>query len=415
MKHRVAWVCGLAAELYVAGVAGAGVAGAVPAEQPAANPPVVTPQPPVRDGLGLPPLNNAILTELSAQVVLLHDVPGIGIAVADRNGLHAFGVAGVRKSGAAARITTEDVFHIGSCGKVMTAVMLARLVDRGVLRWEATIPELLPGVKVDAAFEEVTLVDLLRHRSGLSAETDRNQLPFMRLKAARPQEARGDLAARVLGDSASLAPHGRGTFGYSNTGYALAGHIAEVATGKSFEELMRMEVFGPLEMTTAGFGAPGTPGQVDQPLGHVREAAPIEPGILADNPAPMAPAGTVHLSLRDWSRFVAVLLGGGPEGYLSEAGRAMLVRPPEGSVPGNPANPAYALGLGVTEAVGQMAYSHAGSNTLWFAQMLVIPREGFGGGWAILVVTNHGGERGQKATSEVLQELLALSRQQSGK
>ena len=196
-------------------------------------------------GLALPRVNNAVLTELSAQVVLVHDVPGIGVAVADRHGLHAFGVAGVRKSGAAARITTEDVFHVGSCGKVMTAVMLGRLVDRGVLRWEATLAELLPGVEVDRRFAEVTLEELLQHRSGLSAEVDRRQMPFLRVQALQPQAARAELARRVLADGASAGPHGRGTFEYSNTGYVIAGHIAEVATGRSFEELMRLEVFGP--------------------------------------------------------------------------------------------------------------------------------------------------------------------------
>ena len=49
----------------------------------------------------------------------------------------------------------------------MTATMIARLVDRGVLSWSAPLKTILPGVSMRPEYEGVTLADLLSHRAGL--------------------------------------------------------------------------------------------------------------------------------------------------------------------------------------------------------------------------------------------------------
>jgi CubicO group peptidase (beta-lactamase class C family) len=367
---------------------------------------------PAPSAVPLPQVNNAVLTELAAQVVLVHDVPGIGISVVTKEGLHAFGVAGVRRSGSPDRMTTEDVFHIGSCAKMMTATLLLRLEQQGKLRLSSTLPELFPEVQVAPALQKVTLADLLRHRAGFPSQLDMQQLAFFRVGANDPAGSRAKLAERVL----TANPDGEvGRFAYSNVGYALAGHVAERVTGMPFETLIQRELFAPLGVTTAGFGAPGVAGKIEQPFGHRGAAMPVDIGPFADNPIGMSPAGTIYLSLRDWSRFVAVLLGGGPDGFLDSARLAELTLPPPGTQAGNETNPRYALGIGITEVRGQTAYSHAGSNTAWFAQVLIIPTHEIGGrkveGWAILAATNHGGDPGEKATTEVLKELTALSGQ----
>ena len=51
------------------------------------------------------------------------------------------------------------------------------------------------------------------------------------------------------------------------TGHTI-GAMLEEATGTSWEELVRREVFEPLGMTNAGFGAPLGGGREAQPCGH---------------------------------------------------------------------------------------------------------------------------------------------------
>lgn len=365
-----------------------------------------SPAPTTVPSLPLPEVNNAILTELAAQVVILHDVPGLTVAVFDASGLRAVGSAGVRASGASVRIEPEDPVHIGSCGKAFTAALLLTLQTKGKLDLDKPLPQLLPGRTFDPAWNSITLADLLSHRSGLGgADLDYEQLPVLFLSATDPVGGRQRLADRLF----ATAPSGkRGSWMYSNCGYALAGYVAETVTKTPFEQLLKNELLTPLGITSAGFGAPGATTRPASPTsrplptapwGH-RGPNPMPPGIPADNPAPMSPAGTMHLSLRDWARFTSELLARNPT-VLSKEAIARLTTP----LPRQEGEPLYALGWGVTETRGRRTLLHAGSNTLWFAQVYLFPDDG----WGLLVVTNRGDKPAQDACLEVIKELVALS------
>src|SRR4029077_21100672 len=88
-------------------------------------------------------------------------------------------------------------------------------------------------------------------------------------------------------------------FAYSNVGYTIAGSMAESATDVSWEDLVKREVFKPLELTGAGFGPPKSPSEtLDQPRGHRgildwKTSATDE----QDNTPIIGPAGTVHMTL----------------------------------------------------------------------------------------------------------------------
>jgi hypothetical protein len=56
------------------------------------------------------------------------------------------------------------------------------------------------------------------------------------------------------------------TFEYSHIGYVVAGAILEEKFGESWESLIHTRLFEPLKLQTAGFGAPGRQGAIDQPV-----------------------------------------------------------------------------------------------------------------------------------------------------
>jgi len=124
--------------------------------------------------------------------------------------------------------------------------------------------------------------------------------------------------------------------------YIVAGAIAESATGKSWEALVRELVFEPLGIREAGFGAPGTPGKLDQPEGHRPEGGrlvAIPPGPDADNPPALGPAGTIRITLADWMRFAQDQLDG-------VHGRGKLLQPATYRKLHTPVTGNYALGWG---------------------------------------------------------------------
>ena len=94
---------------------------------------------------------------------------------------------------------------------------------------------------------------------------------------------------------------------YSNSNFIILGAILEMISGKSWEELMRTELFQRNNMKRCGFGNPARV-ERDGLTGHVRKASKenikIKMGPGDDNPSSLGPAGTVHAPLESWFKFV---------------------------------------------------------------------------------------------------------------
>jgi CubicO group peptidase (beta-lactamase class C family) len=331
-----------------------------------------------------------------------HGVPALAGAIVTTEGLVALGAVGLRAADAEVAVTPQDLWHLGSCTKAMTATLAARLVEQQLCTWETTPGEVFVDLQasMDPAWRDVPLRLLLAHRAGAPAGLDADGL-WGRLWAhtGTPREQRRTLVEGVLARPPDPAP-GTG-YVYSNAGYALAGAMLETLTDTPWEQLLRREVFEPLDMQAVGFGAPGTAGELDQPLGHHAAAAgprpqPLGPG--DDNPAAIGPGGTVHASLEAWARFVAAHLRGarGQGDFLQAGSWRVLHTPLEGQE--------YALGWGVTKRpwAGATALTHSGSNTMWFCSAWLAPERGF----AVLAATNVGGDDAARACDRACAALI---------
>jgi CubicO group peptidase (beta-lactamase class C family) len=342
------------------------------------------PAAPVRADLGL---NKAL-----AGLVERHKVPGMIAALVKGGTISAIGAAGVRKLGSEEPIMIGDQVHIGSCTKAMTATMIGTLVDDGALSWSSTIEAVFPTLAeaVHPDYRAVTLLQLLNHRAGMPPNVDWWHLGRDR----SPTRQRKYLLENRLKEAPASKP---GTdFLYSNVGYAVAGLMAERVTGRSWEDLMRTRLFEPTDMRSAGFGPPGALGQVDQPWGHSEENGMVVPRRM-DNAPSLGPAGTVHVSIPDWAKFALLHLRGdrGDAPLLEPASFRVLHTPAAGS--------GYAAGWGVHDPGGPgRALTHAGSNTMWYATILVAPVRNV----AILTATNQGGEAAAKACAEAERGLI---------
>jgi CubicO group peptidase (beta-lactamase class C family) len=97
-----------------------------------------------------------------------HELPALAVVVTKDGQICDRVAVGVRKWGDSTPVTTNDVFHIGSCTKSMTATLTAILIEEGKLRWDTTIDEVFPELKgkMDKQYEAVTVEQLLHHRGG---------------------------------------------------------------------------------------------------------------------------------------------------------------------------------------------------------------------------------------------------------
>ncbi len=343
-----------------------------------------------------PAAGDPAVTDLLAPIRQKHDVPALCAAIVTSKGLTAVGLAGVRKRGTDIPATLDDLWHLGSDTKAMTATLVAKLVEQGRMKWDTTIAEVFPELtdQFHPEMRGVTLLHLLSHRSGLRPNLD--------LARFRSNDVRQERLRAVREELAKPPQHTPGShYEYSNLGYILVGAIVERITGKSWEDAIRAEVFIPLKMTSAGFGGTGTRGQIDQPWPHHGDGQPMpENGPAMDNPTVMGPAGRVHCTIQDWAKFIQDQLRGarGEPALLTPAGYQTLHTPPFGGE--------YALGWLVVEREwgGGLVLNHGGDNGMNFANAWVAPQRDF----AILVCLNQGGDTAFKASDEAVGALIKL-------
>ena len=332
-----------------------------------------------------------------------HDLPALAAAVVVDGRPAAQGAVGYRKYGSDVRVTPDDRFHIGSCTKAMTAALIGMLVEEGKLSWNTTLKKAFPDLaaSMHPVLQGMTLEMLLAHRGGLPSRSwpqGKTFLDMHRLPGT-PRDQRRAYVEMFLREPPENRPGT--TFVYANAGYAILGAIAEQITDTPWETLMAQRIFHPLGMKSAGFGAMGTPGRIDQPWQHRLEGSehqPVEPGPLSDNPAVIGPAGTVHCSAGDWAKFVAAQAreGRGAPALLKPATFQRLHTPAFG---GN-----YAGGWIVTARpwAGGRVLTHAGSNTMNYAVAWVAPTKDF----AALAMINQADGTAPKACDDAVGAMI---------
>lgn len=312
--------------------------------------------------------------------------PGAAAAVWKDGTVAAEFTAGERAKGSGAPIEPGDLWHLGSNTKAMTAALIARLADQGRLSRDLTVGEALGDAipDMDPAWRDVRLEELLSHTSGMAPNAGVGMM-FSLAGTDAGRDARADRIAYARAVLKDAPPGARGEFAYSNAGYVVAGAMVEAALDAPYETLMQTDVFAPLGLDSAGFGPPGTPGQMDAPRGHVKRFVffggpqPREPGATADNPPALSPAGRAHMSLPDYLTFVDDAMAcarGGPSALVSAEGCAWLMTVRNDAAP-------YALGWGVRP---DGALSHSGSNTMWLLTVTAWPERDL----AVVAAVNDG-------------------------
>jgi CubicO group peptidase (beta-lactamase class C family) len=330
-------------------------------------------------GREIPAAGDPGIRDVIVEVASRDRIVGIGAGILTNSSEPALAVCGYSKAGSGEPVEPGDLWHIGSCGKAMTATLAAKLVEEGKLRWNSTLSQLFPEMahRLGPVKGAITLEQLLSHRSGLPHDPAPD---FLSLLFRDPREQRESVLRQVPDTKLESSPGAE--YHYSNFGYSLAGLMIEKAQEGSFEDIMRARLFQPLGMNGArfewevGFGEP----EVVWP--HHPDGSPVarwrRP--LNDNPS-ISPAGTIRCSLGGWARFIRHHLTGeeGGSGYL-RAGSFRQLHRSRGD--------RYALGWAVLERDwgGGTVLQHAGSNGWNYSVVWIAPEEGF----ALFVCANQG-------------------------
>jgi CubicO group peptidase (beta-lactamase class C family) len=318
-------------------------------------------------------------------------VPGIAVTVVERGKVTVARGYGVRRLGDHAPVDADTIFQLGSVGKAFTTAALAVLVDRGRIAWDDPVTRHVPWFQMHDPWvtREMTVVDLLVHRSGLGLGA--GDLMFVpRSTLSRAETVR---RLRYIRPATSF----RSGYAYDNVLYVVAGQLIEEVTGKTWERFVREDVLVPAGMRTATSDRAERRRTPNRAWPHARRDGPMhgmgtqqaldDSGQAQFDPelgANAAPAGGVAASANDMGRWIAIQLARGalPEGsgrLFSEAASRQMWTPrvhlPIAPSPGptaaaTPQFNAYALGWMERDYRGRRLLMHTGA--VFGAQAIIV-------------------------------------------
>ena len=254
---------------------------------------------------------------------------------------HAYGFAD-RTSHRANAIETS--FNLSSIGKRFTQVAIAQLVAAGKLNLDSTIASVWPDYPNPEVARQVTIRQLLQHRSGIGGDI-----------FANPSQS------RTNHDYLPLFVHGPLRFPpgtrqeYSNAGYIVLGEIIARVSHEDYYAYVRRHIFDPAAMNGAGFFARDSLPSFAA-IGYTRKAK-------AESPTPDAPL----VSAADVQPRRGSAAGGS---YASARDLLKFLR----------ANRAGAFGIPVDQERSVIAGGSPGSNG--------VIAEGLPGGYDLIVLEN---------------------------
>lgn len=320
-----------------------------------------------------------LITELRNEKKLV----GLAAMVMVDGNVEAAAAFGERKTNSDRRLEISDRWHLGGVTKSMTATMIARLIESGQMKWTDTVGDYFPNTSMHNDWKPVTLHQLLTDTAGAPANFSR-QVSFTNPEiGTESTRARRKAVLGVISREPESIPGERHV--YSNVGYSIAGAMAEKATGSSWSNLVRREIFVPLKLNGSGFGPPASSNRsVEQPRGHrSRLGRKTAVSDRADNTSIMGPAGIVHMTLVDLCTYATEHMRGRlGEGQLLSAESYRLLQTPHLD--------SYAYGWIRTEpsnTIPNTVYWHNGSNTMWYALLAFIPEKDM-----VVAVTSNDGD-----------------------
>ncbi|WP_170971993.1 serine hydrolase [Rhodobacter sp. SY28-1] len=317
---------------------------------------------------------------------VLFDVPGAVVAVVQDGEVLLVQGFGLRSAGGTELVTPDTRMMIGSVGKSMTTLLMAGLVEEGLLDWNQPVQDILPDFAVadPELSKTITVENLVCACSGVP----RRDMEF--LFNARELDAEAVIAS--LASFEFFTAFGE-AFQYSNQLVATGGWVAAAAAGSRWGDLddgyataLAKRVFEPLGMTRSTLDFDEVQADGDYAVPHAPHGSGQRRGLKVQTEAallPVAPAGAHWSTGADMARYLQALLAvGTADGLIAPESFAHLTTP---QVPVS-ASMSYGLGWFVETWRGQRLIHHGGNTFGFTSELAFLPEAGAG----IVILTNAG-------------------------
>ena len=236
-------------------------------------------------------------------------------------------------------MSADTIFRIASMSKPVTAVAIMMLYEEGKFQLTDPVSRFIPAFRdtnvvsadgTGATRRQITIRDLLTHRSGLSyGFIDRGPVGEAYRKEGVPDGLStfdGTLAEAIDKLAAQPLVSQPGAEWHYSLAFDVLGRVVEVVSGQAFDQFLEERMFGPLKMTDTSFVVADA--KVPRfASAYVREGNDLRAirdpetfgGTLTYSPWAMYKGPKRHFSggagltstARDYARFTQMLVNGG--------------------------------------------------------------------------------------------------------
>lgn len=192
------------------------------------------------------------LDKLFAEQMQKQHIPGLAIVIVKDGQVllsKGYGYADIDKG--IPIDASKTLFRVASISKLFTATAIMQLVQQGKLDLKENVNHYLKNFKLDNHFKKpITVADLLLHTAGFEDNY------FSSFTHKQSEVLPLEKFVQKYQPLCVYPPNE--VFSYSNYGYALAGHLIEIASGLPFETYIEENIFRPLAMKNSSFNYPET-------------------------------------------------------------------------------------------------------------------------------------------------------------
>jgi methyl acetate hydrolase len=242
------------------------------------------------------------------------DVPGVVVAVVDKNGVlynEAFGQSSTLSK---KPMTKDTIFNMASMTKPVTSIAIMMLVDEGKLKIDDEVAKYLPKYKnplviskfndADASYETrpakrpITIRHLLTHTSGIGYGF---ASPTLTKIMAKTKQTELDLP--LLFDPGESWAYGAST--------RVLGHVVEAISGQKIDVFLQSRILGPLGMNDTSYLVPTTKYSRVVAVNARENGKFVERPMPATLPATVQGDGGLYGTASDYGLFLRMLLNRG--------------------------------------------------------------------------------------------------------
>ncbi|MBQ4811955.1 serine hydrolase [Pseudoalteromonas luteoviolacea] len=347
------------------------------------------------------------------QAMKSFSIPGLAVGIVNDGKVVMAKGFGIKSYGKSSLVDEHTLFGIASNSKAFTAAALAMLVEQGKLNWDDPVVKHIPEFELysKALTEQMTIRDLLSHRSGLGLgagdlmiwpDTDKSIEDILKaLKHLKP------------------VSQFRNEYNYNNLMFVVAGEVVGRVSGMRWQQFIEQNIFSVVGMK----GSYGAFSRIPHDnsnfaTGTIKYQGQLEE-FIGDYLEDFRGAGSIASNVTDMTKWMQTQMNAGtaPSGEVlfSAHSQSMMWHPHIMRIPKEQALQnfrqhfkGYGLGWSLESYFGYKKVGHMGGILGMGSQVAMIPEKGLG----VVLLSNQQAYPALNAiANEVFEQALGLEPQ----